>query len=82
MRKIGLAVVMSHVEVVHLARLVELFGVWGFAAGIVLSATFLCTNRTITPKYSYLYPLVPFNGRALASLFLRFPKKYAEFDKK
>ena len=62
--------------------LVELFGVWGFAAGIVLSATFLCTNRTITPKYSYLYPLIPFNGRALASLFMRFPKKYAESDKK
>ena len=62
--------------------LVELFDIWGFAAGIVLSATFLCTNRTITPKYSYLYPLIPFNGRALASLFLRLPKKIAESNKK
>ena len=62
--------------------LVELFGVWGFAAGLILSATLLCTNRTITPKYSYLYPLIPFNGRALASLLLRFPKSHADSDKK
>lgn len=65
-----------------LLLLVEFFGVWGFASGIVLTAVFLITNKTVNAKYSYLYPLIPFNGRALMSLFFRFPKKKAEIGKK
>ncbi len=52
----------------------ELFGVWGLLAGIVLIITFIATNKTATPRHSYLYPLIPFNGRALLSLFVRLPK--------
>ena len=59
---------------IMLLILIELFGVWGLAAGIVLIAVFLTTNKTVTPKHSYLYPLLPFDGKALLSLFIRLPK--------
>ena len=32
------------------------------------------TNRTVDGRRSYLYPLIPFDGRALLSLFLRLKK--------
>ena len=59
---------------IMLLILIELFGVWGLATGIVLIAVFLTTNKTVTPKHSYLYPLLPFDGKALLSLFIRLPK--------
>ena len=34
----------------------------------------LLTNRTVDGGHSYLYPLIPFNGRALLSLFVRLKK--------
>ncbi len=55
--------------------LVSFFGIYGMLGGIVISLTLLATNRTPTPKYSYLYPLIPFNGKALVTLFFRLPKK-------
>ena len=54
--------------------LVALFGVWGMAAGVVIMTALLVTTRGICGK-SYLYPLIPFNGRALAKLFLRVKKR-------
>ena len=55
--------------------LTAIFDYVGFALGIVISVTLIATNRSVNGKRSYLYPLIPFNGRALARLFFRF-KKY------
>ena len=52
-----------------------LFGMWGFFAGILLILIALATNRTVEGRRRYFYPLIPFNGRALLSLFIRLPKR-------
>ena len=52
-----------------------LFGIWGYLAFIPLPVILLLTNKTLSGGRSYLYPLIPFNGRALLRLFLRLPKK-------
>ena len=46
------------------------FGIWGFAAGIVMFVLAMAFNRTISEK-SYLYPLIPFGGKMLARKLLR-----------
>ncbi len=46
------------------------FNVWGFAAGIVLLVVLVATTRTPL-GYTYLYPLIPFNGKALRRLVTR-----------
>lgn len=61
---------------VGLIILVAAFGVWGLAAGIVLVLLLLLCNRSISGERGYLYPLIPFNGKALARLFFRLsPRK-------
>lgn len=45
-------------------------GVWGFAAGTAGILLLLITCRPIAGP-GYLYPLIPFNGRALRRLLLR-----------
>ncbi len=55
-----------------LIGLIALFNLWGFIAGIVLIIVEIATTKTVTGQ-SYLYPLIPFNGRALISLLLRKP---------
>ena len=52
-----------------------LFGMWGFFAGILLILIALATNRTVEGRRRYFYPLIPFNGKALLSLFIRLPKR-------
>ncbi len=54
--------------------LTALFNYWGFGVGLVLIVLLLLTNVTVTGKRHYLYPLIPFNGRALKSLFFRVRK--------
>ena len=54
--------------------LTALFNYIGFAAGIVLTIVLICTNKTVNGKRSYLYPLIPFNGKALLSLYVRLKK--------
>ncbi len=54
--------------------LTALFDVWGFVGGIGLILLLLATNRGITGKKSYLYPLIPFDGKALLSLLIRVKK--------
>lgn len=60
--------------------LVYFLGIWGFVAGILLFLFFVSTNRTLSKKHHYLYPLIPFNGRRLTHLFLRRRKR--DFDEK
>ena len=54
--------------------LTAIFGLWGFIAGIIIAIFLIATNKTVNGKRSYLYPLIPFNGKALARLFLRLKK--------
>lgn len=51
--------------------LTALFDVWGFAAGCVLNLILVASNKTVNGKRAYLYPLIPFNGKALSRLLLR-----------
>ncbi len=55
--------------------LTALFGLWGFVGGFVLSLILVATNSTVNGKRNYLYPLIPFRGKALASLLIRVKKK-------
>lgn len=55
--------------------LVALFGIWGLVAGILITLILIATNKTVNGKRNYLYPLIPFNGRALARLFFRLKKR-------
>ena len=55
-----------------LIGLTALFNVWGFAAGMVIIIAEIALTKTVTGQ-CYLYPLIPFNGKALASLLLRKP---------
>ena len=58
-----------------LLTLIAFFNVWGFAAGVVLIILLIATNKTVDGNRSYLYPLIPFSGRALLSLFVRRKKR-------
>lgn len=60
--------------------LVYFLGIWGFVAGVLLFVFFVATNRTLSKKHHYLYPLIPFNGKRLLHLLLRRRKR--DFDEK
>lgn len=47
-----------------------LFGIFGFLGVLVFEIVILATTKTIT-KTSYLYPLIPFDGKKLVRLFFR-----------
>ncbi|MBR4296327.1 MAG: spore germination protein [Clostridia bacterium] len=51
--------------------LTALFNYWGFGAGLLLTLILICTNKTANRRRSYLYPLIPFNGKALLGLYIR-----------
>ena len=52
-----------------------LLGIWGFLIGIALIIILLATNKTINGECKYLYPLIPFNGKALITVLFRVRKK-------
>ena len=60
---------------IMLTVLTAIFGFWGFACGCVAVLILLATNKTVGGKRRYLYPLIPFDGKGLLSLFIRV-KKY------
>ncbi len=55
--------------------LIQFFNLAGFFAASIIILIFLLTNKTVNGKHSYLYPLIPFNSRALFSIFFRLKKK-------
>lgn len=57
-----------------LLLLTALLGIWGLLAGLIFCLILLITNPTVNGSKSYLYPVVPFSGKALLRLFFR-PKK-------
>lgn len=46
------------------------FKLWGFIGGLVLIVVLIATNKTVTGK-GYLYPLIPFNWKALKTHLYR-----------
>lgn len=48
-----------------------LLGIWGYVGTIILSLIFLATMKSFGKPY--LYPLVPFNFKALVRTVIRFP---------
>ena len=61
--------------------LTALFNAWGYGIGLVLIVVLLLTNRTVDGSRSYLYPLIPFDGKALKSLFFRVRKDLGQTGK-
>ena len=59
---------------IALLILTALLDVWGFVAGVVLIFVLIATNRTVNGGRRYLYPLIPFNGKALLSMLVRVQK--------
>lgn len=57
---------------VSLLLVTAAFDVWGFCLGVVGIFVLLCTTKPLVGK-GYLYPLVPFNGKALLRLLVREP---------
>lgn len=51
-----------------------LFGTWGFIVGVILNTIMLVTTKTITGE-RYLYPLIPFNWKALKKVIFRTRKQ-------
>lgn len=60
--------------------LVYLLGIWGFVAGVLLFLLFVCTNRTLSAKHHYLYPLIPFDPKKLGHLLVRQRKRDFETE--
>ena len=52
--------------------LTAIFNLWGFIGGLVLIVLMIAFNKTVTGR-CYLYPLIPFDFKALTSLLLRKP---------
>ena len=50
------------------------FGIWGFGVGVLLFCIAVATNTTVTGRRRYLYPLVPFDARAMKRHLLRVRK--------
>ena len=57
--------------------LTALFGVWGFVLGMVIFCVLVATNRTLL-GHGYLYPLIPFNFKAMRRLLFR--EKKSDFE--
>lgn len=65
---------------VMILALVYFLGVWGLLVGLALFIICVSTNVTVTGKRHYLYPLVPFDAKAMARHFFRFKKDDFESD--
>ena len=51
--------------------LTALFGLPGYICGAVLTFVLAATQKTINGKRNYLYPLIPFNAKAMKRLVVR-----------
>ena len=51
-----------------------IFGFYGFLIGVALVIVLLATNKTVNGECKYLYPLIPFNFKALVTVLLRVRK--------
>ena len=51
--------------------LIAFFDIWGLIIGGVVGISLILTTKTVNGKRSYLYPLIPFNWKALSRLIFR-----------
>lgn len=51
------------------------FNFYGFLAGLLLCFALLLSNKTLNGERSYLYPLIPFNAKALKRMIFRVKKQ-------
>jgi stage V sporulation protein AF len=56
------------------------FGVWGLIPSALILLCALLTNKTLSGRRGYLYPLIPFDRRALCHLLFRTKKRDFESD--
>ena len=54
--------------------LIHFFNYWGLILGTLITIILVVTNQTVLGKRDYLYPLIPFNAKALKALFFRVKK--------
>ena len=50
--------------------LTQLFGLWGYVTGIIIAVLSIALNRTVSHS-SYIYPLIPFDGKMLKNRLIR-----------
>ncbi len=62
--------------------LTAIFGFYGFISGIIIFCLFVATNSTVSGMRSYLYPLIPFNAKAMMHHLFRFKKNDFEENPK
>ncbi|MBQ9543948.1 MAG: spore germination protein [Clostridia bacterium] len=67
-------------ERISLIILTQLFGLWGIAGGTLLFFALTCLTKTADGK-SYLYPLIPFDRKALLRILVRTGKGREELDR-
>ena len=72
-QNIELGYAFKFVRVVMLI-LVYFLGEWGLLAGGLLFVFLVATNVTVSGRFNYLYPLIPFSPRAMARLLFRVKK--------
>ena len=47
------------------------FNIWGFGIGVIAVFLLIVSNKTVEGSRGYLYPLIPWNGRAMLRFFVR-----------
>lgn len=55
--------------------LIHFLNYWGLILGTVITVVLIATNQTVLGRRDYLYPLIPFNAKALKSLIFRVKKQ-------
>lgn len=55
--------------------LISFLNYWGLILGTIIGIALIATNKTVLTSKSYLYPLIPFNGKKLKSLLFRVKKQ-------
>lgn len=48
-----------------------IFGIYGYAAVFIFTILLIASNKTVDGMRRYLYPLIPFNARALKHVFIK-----------
>lgn len=65
--ELGYAMKFSRITVIILSAL---FGIWGYIGGFLLMFLLIATTETLAGK-TYLYPIIPFDRKAISSLVVR-----------
>lgn len=60
---------------IFLLIITSIFGLWGFIGGVIIILLLVAFNKTVSNE-SYIYPLIPFNGKKLANIFIRRSKTH------